>query len=197
MALPGSGQLSISSSIASASLQVSFETTQSGKAANYSLANLSTGYFNLNNFSGDSYAGINQNSTSKPDRGAQHSLSEFYSYNHTQNGSCSGTTFQDVLNGYTDNRYSYQRISATGNVGDIVVISVLIPQVTGGPFSANSAVFRIYTSYPFNTFGILVGTPIFSGAASTANSTTVTYSHTMANSPEIFHIVAYATTPIL
>ena len=46
MSLPSSGQISISSSVHAASTQVSFETTQSGKSFNYSLARLSRGDYN-------------------------------------------------------------------------------------------------------------------------------------------------------
>jgi hypothetical protein len=141
MALPSSGQISISSSAFSDSTQVSSETIQKGKAFDYSLARLSRG--NSDRFYGDSlikgYTGINQNSTTKPDRTAQYSLSEFYSYNHTENGSCSGTSFGDVITSLTsDDRRSYHRISVSGTVGSIVVITVVCPSPSGfplGPFT--------------------------------------------------------------
>jgi hypothetical protein len=193
MALPASGQISISSSVYSNSTQVSFETTQSGKAFNYSLARLSKGDYNSNSDLINGYAGINQNSTSKPNRTTQHSLTEFYSYNHTQNGSCSGTSFGDALSGFDDLRRSYNRISVTGAVGDIVIITVVCPDKGGtppfGPFT--NAYYNIYTDYPFDTYGALVATPVFGGFTS---NTTNTHQYTLVSTSVIFHIVAYSDT---
>jgi hypothetical protein len=183
MALPSSGQISISSSVHSASTQVSFETSQSGKAINYSLSRLSRGDFGIPSV--ESYTGINQNSTSKPNRNTQHALSEFHSYNHTQNGSCSGTSFTDVLSDDCDLRYSYHRVEATGASGDIVVITVVR---AGRGFSSVNATYGIYTEYPFDTYGNLVGAPIYGGDRPFSTSTD-TYSYTLSGTSQIFHIV--------
>ena len=194
MALPSSGQISISSSAFSANTQVSFETTQSGKALDYSLSRISRG--DSDRFYGNSltrgYAGINQNSTTKPDRAVQHSLSEFYSYNHTQNGACSGTSFGDALTSLiSDDRRSYHRISVSGNIGDIVVITVVCPSPNGtppfGPFTYGY--YNIYNTYPFDTFGTLVATPLFSGYTS---NTTNTHRYTLVTTSDVIHIVAYS-----
>lgn len=191
MAIPSSGQVSISSSVHSSSTQVSFETSQSGKAFNYSLSRLSRGNSNgsFNLISG--YSGINQNSTTKPDRTAQYSLSEFYSYNHTQNGSCSGTSFGDALSSLSDDRRSYNRISVSGTVGDIVVITVVCPTRGGsepfGPFGY--AYYRIYNIYPFDTFGALVSGFLFSGYTS---NTTNTHNYTLVGTSDVLHIVTYS-----
>lgn len=193
MALPVSGQISISSSVYAASTQVSFETTQSGKAYNYSLSRLSKGDWNSKQDLVNGYAGINQNSTSKPNRNAQHSLIEFYSYNHTQNGSCSGTSFGDALSGFDDTRRSYNRISVTGAVGDIVTITVVCPDKSGpppfGPFTY--AYYNIYIKYPFDTYGALVESPVFGGYTS---NTTNTHLYTLPSTSVTFHIVAYSNT---
>jgi hypothetical protein len=194
MALPSSGQISISSSVFSANTQVSFETTQSGKAFNYSLRRISRGDSDRLNGGGpllNGYAGINQNSTSKPDRNSQHSLSEFYSYNHTQNGSCSGTSFGDALSSISsDDRRSYHRVSVSGTVGSIVVITVVCPSRSGEPFGPFSyAYYRIYNTYPFDTFGAIIETPLFSGYTS---NTTNTHSYTLTTTSDILHIVAYS-----
>ena len=189
MALPSSGQISISSSLSSASTQISFETTQSGKAVNYSLSRLSKGNFNSKFDLISGYAGINQNSTSKPDRAVQHSMSEFLSYNHTQNGSCSGTSFGDAISSLiTDDRRSYNRILVSGNIGDIVVITVVCPSPSGPP-PLTYGYYYIYNSYPFDTFGALTGTALFSGY--TSNSTNTHY-YTLVGTSDVLHIVAYS-----
>lgn len=192
MALPSSGQISISSSVHSASTQVSFETSQSGKASNYSLYRLSRGDFG----SVDSYSGINQNSTSKPNRSGQHSLAEFHSYNHTQNGSCSGTSFTDVISGYSDKRWSYHRINVTGDAGNIVVITVVEPTSGGAPFGPFAGgYYYIFNTYPFDNIGNFLGTNALYYGTTQNNSTsssTVTYRYTMTSSSEVIYIVAYA-----
>jgi hypothetical protein len=193
MALPSSGQISISSSAFSADTQISSETVQKGKAIDYSLSRLCKG--NSDRFYGASliqgYAGINQNSSTKPDRTAQYSLSEFYNYNHTQNGSCSGTSFGDALSSYNDDRRSYNRISVSGNVGDIVNITVVCPGPSGQfPFGLYTvAYYNIYNIYPFDTFGALVATPLFSGY--TSNSTN-THSYVLLTTSDVLHIVSYS-----
>ena len=58
MAISGSGQISISSSIHAASTQISFETSQSGKAFNYSLTRLSIGDSNSKSDLLSGYTGI-------------------------------------------------------------------------------------------------------------------------------------------
>jgi hypothetical protein len=194
MALPSSGQISVSSSAYSPSTQISFETSQSGKAVNYSLARLSRGDTNRSYGEGTvlaGYSGINQNSTTKPDRVTQHSLAEFYSYNHTQNGSCSGTSFGDALSSFSDGRRSYNRISVSGTVGSIVNITVVCPSRSGtepfGPFTY--AYYRIYNNYPFDTFGALVGTALFSGYTS---NTTNNHSYVLVTTSDVLHIVTYS-----
>lgn len=191
MALPSSGQISISSSISAASTQISYETTQSGKAFDYSLKRLARGDFNSKSDLLSGYAGINQNSTNKPDRTAQYSLSEFFSYNHTQNGSCSGTSFGDALTSLSDDRRSYNRISVSGNIGDIVAITVVCPARGGtepfGPFTYGY--YRIYNKYPFDTFGALVSGFLFSGYTS---NTTDTHYYTLVGTSEVIHIVTYS-----
>lgn len=189
MALPSSGQISISSSVSAASTQISFETTQSGKAVDYSLTRLSIGNFDSKFDLISGYAGINQNSTSKPDRTAQHSLAEFYSYNHTQNGSCSGTSFGDALSSLADSRRSYNRISVSGNVGDTVVITVTCPSPSGPP-PLTYGYYYIHNSYPFNTYGALItGSALFSGY--TSNSTN-THRYILVGTSDVLHIVTYS-----
>lgn len=189
MALPSSGQISVSSSVFSANTQISYETTQSGKATNYSLSRLSRGNFNSKFELLYGYAGINQNSTSKPDRNAQHAMSEFLSYNHTQNGTCSGTSFGDALSAFSDDRRSYNRISVTGNAGDIVIITVVCPSAETIGGLSTYAYYKIYNTYPFDTYGTLTGSPLFSGYTS---NTTNTHYYTLATTSDILHIVAYS-----
>jgi hypothetical protein len=192
MALPSSGQISISSSAYASSTQIASETVQNGKAVNYSLTRLSRGSFVFGSRDSNSYTGLNQNSTTKPDRETQHSLTEFYSYNHTQNGSCSGTSFGDVLANYSDDRYSYHRIEITGGSGYTSVISISVPAAS----YPNSAKYEIYTTYPFNSYGVLTGTPTYQGFTG-ASSRTDTYYYIMTASSEVLHIVAYCTSAIL
>lgn len=186
MALPSSGQISISN--------IYTETSQSGQVNNYSLARLSSGdYNNKTTEILQGYAGIDQNSTSKPDRVAQHEMSNFYSYNHTQNGSCSGTSFGDVLSGFTDSRRSYHRINATGNAGDIVAITVSCPKREGsepfGPFSY--AYYYIFDVYPFDYLGtLLVTSAIYSGVTGSSSRTDIWY-YTLSGTSKVIHIVTY------
>jgi hypothetical protein len=191
MALPSSGQISISSSVYSSNTQISFETSQSGKAFNYSLVRLSRGDTNGKSNLLAGYSGINQNSTNKPDRVEQYSLSEFYSYNHTQNGTCSGTSFGDALTSFSDSRRSYNRISVSGTVGSIVIITVVCPDKSGpppfGPFTY--AYYAIYNSYPFDTYGTLLSNYLFAGYTS---NTTNTHYYTLVTTSDVLHIVSYS-----
>jgi hypothetical protein len=191
MALPSSGQISISSSAYAASTQISSETVQKAKAFNYSLTRLSKGNFAFGARTSNSYTGINQNSTNKPDRVPQHSLSEFYNYNHTQNGSCSGTSFSDILYNYSDDTYSYHRIEITGGSGYTSVISVSVP----GASYPNSARYEIHTTYPFDSYGVLTGTPLYRGDTG-LSSRTDEYYYVMSSSSEILHIVTFSTSAI-
>jgi len=186
MALPSSGQISISN--------IYTEVTQSGQVYNYSLARLSKGDWNSRTDILNGYPGIDQNSTSKPDRVAQHEMSNFYSYNHTQNGSCSGISFGDVLSGFNDPRRSYHRINATGAVGDIVVITVECPKRGGsepfGPFS--SGYYYIFDVYPFDYFGtLLVGSALYSGITG-SSSRTDSWRYTLTATSKVIYIVTYA-----
>jgi len=186
MPLPGSGQISVS--------DIYTETTQSGKLENYSLTELSRGAWNGGFIPG--YSGIDQNSTSKPNRDAQHAMSEFFSYNHNQNGSCSGTSFSDVISSYSDRRRSYHRINATGNVGDIVVITVVCPPSPGAPFPTGEyATYYIFDTYPFNSSGdLLIANVLYSGGTNnTSNSNrTDTWRYTLTATSKIIYIVVMA-----
>jgi hypothetical protein len=186
MALPSSGQISIS--------DIYTEVTQSGQVSNYSLSRLSKGDWNSKIDLLNGYPGIDQNSTSKPDRVAQHEMSNFHSYNHTQNGSCSGTSFGDVLSGFDDPRRSYHRINATGTAGDIVVITVGCPKREGsepfGPFSYGY--YYIFDVYPFDYFGtLLVGSAIYSGITDSSSRTDYWY-YTLSGTSQVIYIVTYA-----
>lgn len=186
MALPSSGQVSIS--------DIYTETNQASRGVNYSLARLSKGDWDnkIELVSGNT--GIDQNSTSKPDRVAQFEISAFHSYNHSQNGSCSGTSFGDALSGFDDPRRSYHRINATGAAGDIVVISVYCSKREGtepfGPFSYGY--YYIFDTYPFDTYGkLLVANAVFSGI--TGSSTRTDYwSYTLTGSSQVIYIVTFA-----
>lgn len=171
------------------------ETNQAGKGANYSLARLSLGdWNNTTTFTG--YAGIDQNSTSKPNRAAQHGLAEFYSYNHSQNGSCSGTSFSDVISSYSDRRWSYHRINITGAAGYTVVITVVEPPSGGAPFGPFAGgYYYIFNTYPFDTSGTFLVTNALYYGTTRNNSTspsTATYNYTMTASSEVIYIVVWA-----
>jgi hypothetical protein len=186
MSLPSSGQISISG--------IYTETSQSGQLYNYSLSRLSKGDWNSRTDLLNGYTGIDQNSTSKPDRVAQHEMSNFYSYNHSQNGSCSGTSFGDVLSGFDDPRRSYHRINATGAVGDIVVITVGCSKREGsepfGPFSYGY--YYIFDVYPFDYLGtLLIGSAIYSGITGPSSRTDYWY-YTLTSTSQVIYIVAYA-----
>jgi hypothetical protein len=186
MALPSSGQVSIS--------DIYTEMDQADRAISYSLARLSKGDWDSKVELVSGYTGIDQNSTSKPDRVAQFEISAFHSYNHSQNGSCSGTSFGDVLSGFDDPRRSYHRIDATGAAGDIVVITVDCSKREGsepfGPFSYGY--YYIFTSYPFDTYGtLLVGNANFSGITGSSTRTDYWY-FTLSGTSQVIYIVTYA-----
>lgn len=183
MSIPGSGQVSIS--------DIYNEKNEAGKGGSFSLARLSMGDRNSFTSSGLGYAGIDQNSTSKPNRTAQHSISEFYSYNHSQNGSC-GTSYPDQLD-FCSLLWSYFRINVTGASGYNVNVVVNVPKRSGtepfGPFT--NGYFQLYTSYPFDSTGSLTGTPVW-WTSTGSSPTTESYTHIMSSTSEVLYIVTYS-----
>jgi hypothetical protein len=154
------------------------ELENSGKTTNVSLQYMGSVLIGREN----GYVPINQNSTSKPNSTAPHQLSEWHSYNHTQNGTCSGTAFTTpTIGGY----YIYYRVNVTGGVGASSVISV----TSSGYAGFQSLRCNIYSAYPFTNTGALTGTPL--SALTFTSNITQTYTHTLSASSQVLYFVIW------
>lgn len=94
---------------------------------------------------GDGYTPINQNSSSKPNSSSPFAVSEWYSYNHGQNGGCGS-----VYSASIGSPYLYHRVNITGTTSTWALIFVTI----SGDGSGHSYITRIYDSYPFSNTGV-------------------------------------------
>lgn len=97
------------------------------------------------------YVPINQSSTAKPNNLAPYSINEWRSYNHTENMPCNTTFTTPTLGPF----FTYYRVNISGQPGYEATIAI-----TGNSAANRGA--RVYTEYPFNTIGELVGTPFAS-----------------------------------
>lgn len=170
MAIPASGPVSMSM------IRTELENTGT---SNFSLQY--AGYTQeISRTSG--YTPLNQNSSTKPNTTSPFQISEWYSYNHTQNGTCSGTAFTTptILG-----RYIYYRVNVTGGLGAESTISV----TSSGYASGQSLRCNIYSTYPFTAAGILTGTPL-SSLTFTSN-TTQTYFHTLTAASQVLYFVVW------
>jgi hypothetical protein len=129
---------------------------------------------------GDGYTPVNQNSSSIPNTSSPYGVNEWYSYNHTQNGSC-GTTYTTIS---VLGQYLYYRINVTGISGAPSDVSV-----TMNSYSADTYLVRIYDFYPFSTSGGLSASPLTT-LTYTSNGTQ-TYTYTMASTSDILYIVCW------
>jgi hypothetical protein len=170
MALPASGQISMS--------MARTELENTGTTSNVGLAKL--GSIIVVRETG--YVPINQNSTLKPNLTSPYQLSEWYSYNHTQNGTCSGTTFTTPTIG---GAYIYYRINVTGGAGASTTISVN----SSGYAAGQSLRCYIYSTYPFTNTGALTGT-LLSALTFTSNASQ-TYTHTLSASSQVLYFVIW------
>jgi hypothetical protein len=174
MALPSSGEISASS--------IRSEFQQTGRAPyNFSFQMDPTWAHGSN----DGYTPVNQKSTTIPSATDPDNMSEWYSYNHSENWPCGGSgglggpVSMDVSNC----RRKFFRVSLSGASGYTADISVY--------GDANSSIFsyRIYDVYPFTSTGAFVATsPVFSGNMST---TTTTHTYTMSASSVVIYAVVY------
>ncbi len=165
MALPASGQITLGG--------IRSELENTGTANNYSLTNAGTGI--------TGYVPINRNSTSKPNLSTPHNMSEWYSYNHTQNGTCSSTTTYTTPTIVAS--YLYYRINVTGGTGNKSEITI----TTAGVQSLEEIYLRIYNTYPFNSSGALTGSPVYTNTITT--SSTYSFDYTLVASSEVLYFV--------
>lgn len=166
MALPASGQLSIGS-------------------IRGELDNAGTSSFGLSNAGNPSTRGTgftpkNQNSSSKPNDTSPYAISEWYSYNHSQNGSC-GTTYTTPSVGAG---YVYNRINITGISGAPSVIEVTMNSYGGDTFYVD-----IFNFYPFSNTGVLSNSRLV--RLSFGANGTQTYTYTMASTSDVVYLVAW------
>jgi hypothetical protein len=170
MALPASGPISMS--------MVRTELENTGTTSNVGLSQL--GSITVVREAG--FVPINQNSTSKPNLTSPYQISEWYSYNHTQNGTCSGTSFTTPTIG---GAYIYYRINVTGGAGNSTNISVNSSGYAGG----QSLRCNIYSTYPFTNTGALTGTPL--SALTFTSNTSQTYTYTLSTSSQVLYFVIW------
>lgn len=168
MALPSSGTLSIG--------DIRSELSNTGTSP-FSLAKAGEQYTATRE---DGYTPLNQNSTSKPNNSSPYQISEWYSYNHSENGSC-GTTYTTPS---VSAPYIYYRINITGISGAPSVISV-----TMNSYSVDTFYVQFFSSYPFSSTGSLTGTPLTT-LTFTSNGTQ-TYTYTMTSTSDVVYIVCW------
>jgi len=174
MALPSSGQISASS--------IRTEFNQAGRSS-YSFSAQMDPTFAAGSNAG--YTPVNQKSTTIPSTSDPDNISEWYSYNHSENWPCGGSgglggpVSMDVSNC----RRKFFRVSLSGGVNYTADISVY------GNTSSSSYSYRIYDVYPFTNTGAFVSTsPVFSGTMSTS---TTTHTYTMTSSSVVIYAVVY------
>ena len=156
------------------------ELSNTGTAP-FSLAKAGMGYTATR---GDGYTPINQISTSKPNTSSLYSISEWYSYNHSQNGFCGSSYTTPSIDG----KYLYYRINVTGSAGNTSSISATMSSITVG----DTINFNIYSTYPFTNTGTLSGGVLLSTLSFTTN-TTLTYTYTLTSTSDILYIVIWDT----
>jgi hypothetical protein len=165
MSLPSSGQITISG--------IRTELENTGTVNNFRLGNAGSG--------SNEYVPINRNSTNKPNLVSPHAMSEWYGYNHTQNGLCSVST--NYVTPSLSSNYVYYRINVTGNTGGISSITISSTSL----LPAEEIYFRIYTTYPFTNTGSLTGSALYTTTITTP--TTISYNYTASSSSDILYIV--------
>jgi hypothetical protein len=170
MALPASGQLSIG--------DIRSELQNTGKA-NFKLSlagNPST--------RNEGFTPKNQNSSPKPNATSPYAISEWYSYNHSANGSC-GTTYTTPS---LSAPYNYNRINVTGISG--APSSIAVTMYDFDQLSSNPYVVYFYSTYPFdNTGEPTAGTYI--GGLSFNSNITQYFNYTMVTTSDILYIVSW------
>lgn len=174
MALPSSGQISVSS--------IRTEFDQAGRTP-YSFSHQMDPTFAAGSNAG--YTPVNQKSTSKPSTTDPDNISEWYSYNHSENWPCggSGGLGGPVSMDVSSCRRKFFRVSLSGGVNYTADISVY------GDANSSSYSYRIYDVYPFTNTGAFVSTsPVFSGTMSTS---TTTHTYTMSSSSVVIYVVVY------
>lgn len=180
MALPASGQLSVG--------DIRTELVNTGTNS-FSLAKAGQQYTAVYN---SGYVPLNQSSTSKPDNSTSFNVSEWYSYNHSQNKACSASSFGGSTTTNGLNQYKYWRVNVTGCSGGTSVITVNYTNGAGNCFLPCSTYVYIYTSYPFTNTGTLTGSPVYTFSLSKCAGTgTYTYNYTTSSASDILYIVVY------
>lgn len=174
MALPANGQISASS--------VRAEFNQAGRAP-YSFSYQMDPTFAAG--SNEGYTPVNQKSTSIPSTTDPDNISEWYSYNHSQDWPCGGSGgLGGPVSMYIGGcRRKFFRVTLSGAPNyqsDIYVY---------GDANSSSYSYRIYDVYPFTNTGAFISTsPVFSGTMSTS---TTTHTYTMDGSTATIFVVVY------
>lgn len=170
MALPASGTISIS--------DIRTELNNAGKTGEYALSSCGIPPTRGAN----QYTPKNQVNTTTGTNFAQpYAISEWYSYNHSLNGSC-GTNYtsQNVGAGA-----QYWRVVVTGQTGWKSTISISMASYTSG-----SLYMYLYTIYPFTTDGDIITTSRTLIANFAGNGTT-TYTYTLTSASDVLYFVAF------
>lgn len=125
------------------------------------------------------YTPINQSSTTKPNDAAPYAISEWRSYNHSENLPCSGTSFTTPSLGKF---YTYYRVNITGTIQHVSNITV-----SGN--SINNHWCYIYLTYPFNNVGQITASPWTYSYFS--NNNTKTFRRGLAATSEVLYFIFY------
>lgn len=180
MSLPSSGQMSVG--------DIRTELSNTGTSS-FSLAKAGQQYNALYN---SGYVPLNQSSASKPNDSTPYAVSEWYSYNHSTNKACSGSSFGGSTTTNGLNQYKYWRLNVTGCSGGTSTISVSYTQGTTNCFLPCPTYVYIYTSYPFTSTGALTGSPVYTFSLAACSATgTYTYNYTTSSTSDILYIVCY------
>lgn len=135
----------------------------------------------------EGYTPINQNSTYRPTASNPVSMSEWYSYNHSQTGSCDPTFTASV-----DTNYKYYAIGISG--GGSGSYSDIYISMNGYTASTGPRI-ELHSGYPFNSTGGLTTTHLLYGYTFTAGGVPSSYPYTwnITQSNPILHVVVWAT----
>ena len=182
MAIPASGSLAMSTirselqNTGTSSFRLAFAGQQSGATI------------------GSGYVPLNQSSSSKPNDNSPYSISEWYSYNHSQNTGC-GVTFYSGLTQI--DKYFYQRFLITGcGVGCNSPIRIFYSNPPPNNLSPRVDYLEIFNTYPFNNTGTLTATSVYSlGLGFGSSLGPYEYEYTVTSASDTLYVVTYADDP--
>jgi hypothetical protein len=172
MALPSSGQISLSS-------------------IRTELLNTGTNNFSLKNAGGYTgrdtpYVPVNQSSFGKPNTTSPYQASEWYDYDHSASTLCSQVVVSSQT--FISNRI-YYKITITGCTGQSTNIFV---RLQDEPNNSYNHTVNVYDFYPFNNIGGLsLTTPLFNATLKSIDQPEVSFPYILTSSSDILYLVAW------